>query len=197
MITYLCEIAGVSRSGYYNYLSNESEHRRNTRILKDEESRNNIQKAFDFKNYQKGARQIKMVLENQFNIIYNLKRIRRIMKKFDIVCTIRKANPHRRMMKATKEHTVVPNLLNREFKQNIPGKILLTDITYLNYSNSRRAYLSTIKDASTNEILAYNVSSSLKIDIVLDTLEFLAELLYILIKGYTIRAQYFKRKQRK
>ena len=43
-------------------------HRRNTRILKDEESRNNIQKTFDFKNYQKGDRQIKMVLENQFNI---------------------------------------------------------------------------------------------------------------------------------
>lgn len=98
----LCEIAGVSRDGYYNYLSNESQHRRNTRILKDEESRNNIQKTFDFKNYQKGARQIKMVLENQFNIIYNLKRIRRIMKKFDIVCTIRKANPHKKMMKATK-----------------------------------------------------------------------------------------------
>ena len=53
----LCEIAGVSR-----------QHRRNTRILKDEESRNNIQKTFDFKNYQKGDRQIKMVLENQFNI---------------------------------------------------------------------------------------------------------------------------------
>ena len=33
----LCEIAGVSRDGYYNYLSNESQHRRNTRILKDEE----------------------------------------------------------------------------------------------------------------------------------------------------------------
>ena len=49
----LCEIAGVSRDGYYNYLSNESQHRRNTRILKDEESRNNIQKTFDFKNYQK------------------------------------------------------------------------------------------------------------------------------------------------
>ena len=64
----LCEIAGVSRDGYYNYLYNESQHIRNTRILKDEESRNNIQKTFDFKNYQKGDRQIKMVLENQFNI---------------------------------------------------------------------------------------------------------------------------------
>lgn len=31
------------------------------------------------------------------------------------------------MMKANKEHTVLPNLLNREFKQDIPGKVLLTD----------------------------------------------------------------------
>ena len=74
---------------------------------------------------KKGARQIKMTLEGQYNVIYNLKRIRRIMKKYDIICPIRKANPYRRMMKATKEHTVLPNLLNRNFKQNIPGKYCL------------------------------------------------------------------------
>ena len=28
-------------------------------------------------------------------------------------------------MKVTKEHTVLPNLLNREFKQNITRKVLL------------------------------------------------------------------------
>ncbi len=51
---------------------------------------------------------------------------------------------------------------------NIPAKVLLTDITYLTYNNGKRAYLSTIKDSSTNEILAYNVSSSLKICNTLD-----------------------------
>ena len=95
-----------------------------------------------------------MTLEGQFNIVYNLKRIRRIMKKYNIVCPIRKANPYRRMMKATKEHRVLPNLLNREFKQEIPGKVLLTDITYLFYGKGQKAYLSTIKDGSTNEILS-------------------------------------------
>ena len=94
-----------------------------------------------------------MTLAGQFNVVYNLKRIRRIMKKYKIVCPIRKANPYRRMMKATQEHTVVPNLLNREFKQGIPGKVLLTDITYLYYGNGQKAYLSTIKDGSTDEIL--------------------------------------------
>ena len=75
------------------------------------------------------------------------------------------------MMKATKEHTIVPNLVNREFKQGIPGKILLTDITYLSYKNGKRAYLSTIKDSSTNEILAHYVSNNLRlVFIVLNTL---------------------------
>ena len=63
-----------------------------------------------------------MTLENQFGINYNLKRIRRIMKKYNIICPIRKANPYRRMMKATKEHTVLPNLLNRNFKQGYTWK---------------------------------------------------------------------------
>lgn len=93
------------------------------------------------------------------------------MKKYNIICPHRKANPYRRMMKATKEHTVLPNLLNREFKQKCPGKVLLTDISYLFFKNGQKAYLSTILDASTNEILSYNISKSLKIDIVIDTLD--------------------------
>ena len=46
--------------------------------------------------------------------------------------------------------------------------MLLTDITYLFYGKGKKAYLSTIKDASTNEILAYNVSSSLTLDLATD-----------------------------
>lgn len=92
------------------------------------------------------------------------------MKKYGIVCPIRKANPYRRMMKATKEHRVLPNLLKRNFKQETPGKVLLTDITYLFYGKGKKAYLSTIKDSSTNEILAYHVSDRITLDIVTETL---------------------------
>jgi len=88
------------------------------------------------------------------------------MKKYGIVCPIRKANPYRRMMKATKEHRVVPNRLNRLFKQGVPGKVLLTDITYLHYGKGKKAYLSTILDSSTNEILAYNVSDRMATKVV-------------------------------
>ncbi len=170
MVSFLCDICGVSRSGYYNYFSLKSQERRRAREEQDKLLKKNILKAFNFKKRKKGARQIKMTLMGQFNLNYNLKRIRRIMKKYNIFCPIRKANPYRRMAKATKEHTVLPNLLNRQFKQTVPRKVLLTDITYLFYGKGKKAYLSTIKDGSTNEILAYNVSDRITLDIATDTL---------------------------
>lgn len=111
-----------------------------------------------------------MTSKNTYGIVYNLKRIRRIMKKYGIVCSFRKFNSYRRMMKDNKEDAILLKLLNRNFKQNIPGKVLLTDITYLLYGRSKKAYLSTIMDNSTNEILAYNVSDSLKLKLATDTI---------------------------
>ncbi|PEC50121.1 hypothetical protein COJ46_12960 [Bacillus sp. AFS077874] len=170
MISFLCKISGVSRSGYYIYFSFRASERRTQFENKDSKIKENILKAIKFKKRKKGARQIKMTLQKIFNIIYNLKRIRRIMKKYKIICPIRKANPYKKMLKATQEHSVLPNLLNRKFKQGIPGKALLTDITYLYYGNGHKAYLSTILDSSTNEILAYNVSNRLTLDLATDIL---------------------------
>lgn len=170
MVCFLCEIAGVSRSGYYNYFSTKSQEQRKQKDEKDEVVKAIIIKAFQFKGRKKGARQIKMTLAGQFKVIYNLKRIRRIMKKYSIICPIRKANPYKRMMKATQEHRVVSNLLNREFKQGVPGKVLLTDITYLHYAKGLRAYLSVIKDGSTGEVLAYHLSDRMTLEIATNTL---------------------------
>ena len=158
-------------AGYYNYFSTKSQEQRKRKDEKDEIVKEIILKAFNFKGRKKGARQIKMTLAGQFNVVYNLKRIRRIMKKYDIICPIRKANPYRRMMKATQEHRVVPNLLNRQFKQGIPWKVFLTDITYFIYGKGLRAYLSIIKDGSTGEILAYHVSDRMTLDLATDTLK--------------------------
>ena len=170
MIQYLCEVAEVSRSGFYNYFSAISKLIKIKQEVEDEKSRDLIMKAFEFKGRKKGAKQIKMTLESEFSTIFNLKKIRRIMKKYNIVCTIRKANPYKRMAKATKEHTTLPNKLKREFKQDIPGKVLLTDITYLSYGNGKRAYLSTIKDGSTGEIPAYVLSKNIKLEIATETI---------------------------
>lgn len=73
-------------------------------------------------------------------------------------------------MKATHEHSMVSNLLQREFKQGVPGKVLMTDITYLTYGKNQRAYLSTILDGSTGEILAHLVSKLMTLDLATETL---------------------------
>ena len=168
MTTYFCDLLDVSRSGYYSYLKAFTSREARERL--DLEAKEIILKAFNRRGYKKGSRSIKMILENEYNLIFSRKKIQRIMKKYGIVCPHRKPNPYKRIAKATKEHQIVSNKLNREFKQGIPGKVLLTDITYLPYNNNCMAYLSTIKDASTNEILAYHVSDRITLDIATQTI---------------------------
>ena len=164
VVSYLCASAGVSRSGYYNYLSNESKRERREEI--DIKVRDDILMAISFRGYKKGSRSIKMLLEDKFGICYNRKRIMRIMRKYNIVCPIRRK---KYKYKVTKEHKVCKNYLQREFKQNVPGKVMLTDISYLQYGNAKTAYLSTILDASTNEILSFKVRENMKLDLVIST----------------------------
>ena len=165
VVSYLCASAGVSRSGYYNYLSNESKRERREEI--DIKVRDDILMAISFRGYKKGSRSIKMLLEDKFGICYNRKRIMRIMRKYNIVCPIRRK---KYKYKVTKEHKVCKNYLQREFKQNVPGKVMLTDISYLQYGIAKTAYLSTILDASTNEILSFKVRENMKLDLVISTL---------------------------
>ena len=166
LTSFLCEISGVSRSGYYNFLVTEKN--RNIKEIKDLEAKENIMKLFKKKKITKGSRQVKMNLEGKFSIIYSRKKIQRIMRKYGIYCTIRRQNPYKRIAKATAEHSVVHNILQRGFKTEEVRKVLLTDITYLFYGKGKKAYLSTIKDAETNEIVSYYTSDSLDIELSLN-----------------------------
>jgi len=169
MTRYLCELLNVSHSGYYSYL--KAAETREERDRRDTEAGELIKRAFRRRGFKKGSRSIKMVLENEFNVIYNRKRIRRHMRILNLVCPHRKPNPYKRMAKATQEHRVVPNKLQRDFKKGIPGLVLLTDITYLPYGRSEMAYLSTVLDASTGELLAYNLSTRFTMTLATDTIK--------------------------
>ncbi|MGE7602612.1 IS3 family transposase, partial [Peribacillus sp. NPDC097675] len=65
MVSYLCEIMGVSRSGYYNYFLEKSVQKRAAKDEADEGVKDVILKAYHFRGRKKGARQIKMTLQNQ------------------------------------------------------------------------------------------------------------------------------------
>lgn len=169
----LCNIAGVSRSGYYRWLNSYE-----SRKLREERDRADFElivKAYYYRGYKKGARSIHMRLLHQNPPVrMNVKKIRRLMNKYGLFCPIRKANPYRRMQAALKTNNIADNLLNREFTEHGARQVLLTDITYINYSD-KRCYLSTILDAYTKQILAYVLSKSLDVDFVLETVNILME----------------------
>ena len=169
----LCEIAGVSRSGYYNCVNAEE-----TRLKKEEQEQADFEVilvAYNHRGYDKGAKGIYMQLIHMNPpVVMNVKKIRRLMKKYGLFCGIRKANPYRRMAKAIKTNNVAANLVKREFEKYGPRKVLLTDITYIPY-NGEFCYLSTILDAFTKQILAYVLSESLEVDFVLETVNQMVE----------------------
>lgn len=172
-VTELCRIAGVSRSGYYNWVASESV--RIAKEEKDQEDFERILQAYRYRGYAKGIRGIHMrLLHETPPVRMNIKKIQRLMRKYGLRCPIRKANPYRRMAKAIRTDSIADNLLNREFEEHGPRKVLLTDISYIPY-NGEFCYLSTILDAYTKQILAYVLSESLELDFVLETVMKLIE----------------------
>lgn len=152
----LCELADVSRCGYYNWLRHADE------PDKDYKDYLTIKEVFDQGKGKYGWRSIKMRLKAM-----NHKKIKRIMRKFCLITKVRKKNPYKEMMKKNLEHRTFPNKLQREFHQIIPFKVFCTDITYIPLEN-RFVYLSVIKDIATGEIVAWNLSLSLEIVLVTD-----------------------------
>lgn len=169
----LCRIAGVSRSGYYNWIA--SEDKRKEKEAKDRQDFNLILEACNFRGYNKGIRGIHMrLLHMNPPVLMNTKKIQRLMHKYGLKCPIRKANPYRRMAKEMRTNMIADNLLNREFKEHGARKVLLTDITYIPYCGIF-CYLSVILDAFTKQALAYVLSPSLELDFVLETVNILVE----------------------
>lgn len=173
-IRWLCEIAGVSRSGYYRWLKAESV--RKAREAQDKADFELIMKAYRYRGYDKEARGIHMrLLRKNPPVVMNVKKIRRLMSKYDLKCPIRQANPYRRMMKSLQISTTAPNIVDRNFKIYGPRKILLTDITYIPCRGRKFIYLSVIIDACTKQVLSYKYSNSLEVDFVLETVRNLVE----------------------
>ena len=123
-ISELCRIAGVSRSGYYAWV--EAAPFRKIREERDLEDYALVKAAYEFRSYKKGARSIYMRLLHQNPpVIMNLKKIRRLMKKYSLFCPIRKPNPYRQLAREMQTNHVAGNIMNREFGKYGPRKALL------------------------------------------------------------------------
>jgi transposase InsO family protein len=127
-----------------------------------------IKRVFEEGKELYGAVRIKKGLAEDTGWIINLKKVRRIMKKYDLKVKYHKVF-RKNMIAKRIEENVRPNLLKRNFYAEAPNQKWVTDITYLIYKG-KRMYLSSIMDLNTRNIVAYKVSKSMNNKLVIDTL---------------------------
>ena len=155
----MCSVLNITRQNYYKY--------RNS-VDKDYYDYLEIKRVFEEGKELYGARRIKKSLAMDTGWIINIKKVRRIMKKYNLKVEYHKV--FRKNMNAKRiEENVKPNLLKRNFYAEVPNQKWVTDITYLIYKG-QRMYLSSIMDLNTRNIIAYKISKRMDNKLVMDTL---------------------------
>lgn len=154
-------IAGVSRSAYYKWSTGKAQ------PAFDDEDYLAIKAVFDDKKALFGVRRIAMELARKGNPMSPGK-ICRIMQKHGLKTKVRAASPYKDAPKAT-EVMAAENVLNRQFIQSTVRRFFCTDITYIHW-NGTFIYLSTIKDIASGEIIAWECSLHIDMQLVLDTI---------------------------
>ena len=96
-----------------------------------------------------------LFLDRQRGTSYNKKRIRRLMRILGISSVIHRSRGY---CTRTSFVNVEENLLNREFTADAQNQKWCTDVTFLHYGLSGKAYLSAIKDLYDGSIVAYHIS---------------------------------------
>ena len=154
----MCAALEISQRTYYKYRNSEDKDYYDYLIIKE---------IFDESKGTYGYRRVCEGLLIKYGVIYNHKKVQRIMHKYNIKpnYTRKKKNQSYKRIEAN----VKPNLVKREFNVDKENKIWTTDITYLIF-NGKRAYLSTILDLYDRKIVAYKISKFNDLKIVIDTL---------------------------
>ena len=168
----ILEKTGMSKSVYYELLNNEdygmSGQRKET---KDAEDIGIVRQVIEYKGFAKGIRQIYMLMPHVTGKQFSIHRIRRLMKKDGIETAIRRPSKNRKAMKELIERNRKSNLLLRRFRLHRPNEVRLTDVTYLDYGDGKRAYGSASIDPATGRLICFVISRNNDLQLALDTLE--------------------------
>lgn len=154
----MCAALEISQRTYYKYRNCEDKDYYDYLLIKE---------IFDESKGTYGYRRICEGLLIKYGVIFNHKKVKRIMKKYNIQPNYMKKIKHIKYKRI--ESNVKPNLVKRNFNVNQENQIWTTDITYLIH-NGKRAYLSTILDLYDKKIVAYKISKFNDLRIVINTL---------------------------
>ena len=154
----MCAVLEISKRTYYKYRNAEDKDYYDYLVIKE---------IFEDSKSTYGYRRITEGIKIKYGVIFNHKKVKRIMNKYHIKPEyIRRIRPN--VYKRIEEN-VKSNILNRKFNVTEENNVWCTDITYLIYNN-KRAYLSTIIDLYDRKVIAYKISKFNNNKLVIDTL---------------------------
>jgi len=154
----MCAVLEISKRTYYKYRNAEDKDYYDYLIIKE---------IFDDSKGTYGYRRITEGLKIKYGVIFNHKKVQRIMKKYHLMPKYHKKLNKTKYIRI--ESNVMPNLLKRNFKATKINQKWTTDITYLIYKD-KRLYLSTILDLYDKKVVAYHISKFNDLNIVINTL---------------------------
>ena len=154
----MCAVLEISKRTYYKYRNAEDKDYYDYLISKE---------IFDESKGTYGYRRITEGLKIKYGVIFNHKKVQRIMNKYHLMPKYHKKLNKTKYVRI--ESNVMPNLLKRNFKANKPNEKWTTDITYLIFKD-KRLYLSTILDLYDRKVVSYKISKFNNNQLVIDTL---------------------------
>ena len=157
-ISEMCRFFGVSRSGYYGYVS------RMDKPAFDLPLAEKIRECQKECGQTYGYRRVHIWLERK-GIYRNPKTVLKVMQKYSLLSAIRRKK-YRNCGTVLHKY---PNLLNRNFTAEKPNQKWVTDISYI-HTKQGVLYLSIIRDLYDNSIVAYKTGTVQNVHLVLSTI---------------------------
>ena len=159
----LCDMLGVSRSGFYAWLDRAE----STRAQTDTALVVAIRASFVLSDRTYGARRILRDLRAE-GLAVGLHRVQRLMRGQAM-----RARPHRRALPMdTGErsvHAIAPNLLDRDFTATAPNQKWVADFTYL-WTLEGWLYVAVVLDLFSRRVVGWSMQATMTAQLVTDAL---------------------------
>jgi putative transposase len=162
-IALLCDVLGVSRSGYYAWSRRPEPARKKA----DAELKTKIAAVHAKSRSTYGSPRVHAELRGK-GMIVSRKRVERLMREEGIKA--RQKRRYRRTTDSNHAHPIAPNVLEREFTAEAPNKAWVTDVTYI-ATDEGWLYLAAILDLFSRRVVGWATSATNDRFLALDALD--------------------------
>jgi putative transposase len=162
-IQVMCEVLGVSRSGYYAWASRPE----SARAVEDHAVAAEIRVAHEASRGRYGSPRVHAALRAHGRQV-GRKRVARLMR--DMGLSARRKRRFRRTTDSAHAFPVAPNLLGRDFTARAPDRVWLADLTYI-WTAEGWLYLAVVLDLFSRRVVGWAMADHLGHELALAALD--------------------------